>query len=93
MPAGTSHLQLYCRCCLTTALPAFVPAMNAARKITVRVPENLLRRAQQATGTGITPTIRKALELLAASGAYEAIRQLRGKVPRNLDLEELREDR
>ena len=72
---------------------ASVANMDAARKITVHVPEDLLRRAQEATGEGITPTIRKALELVAASSAYEEVRRLRGKVPLKVDLRQLREDR
>jgi len=72
---------------------ALVEVMDTARKITVHVPEDLLRRAQDATGEGITPTIRKALELVAASGTYEDVRRLRGKVPLKIDLKELREDR
>lgn len=72
---------------------AFIPIMDSAKKVTVHLPEDLLRRAQDATGEGITPTIRKALELVAASGAFEEVRRLRGKVPLNIDLKRLREDR
>lgn len=67
--------------------------MEAARKITIHIPEELLRRAQEATGEGITPTIRKALELVAASGAYDDVRKLRGKLRLAIDLKKLREDR
>lgn len=72
---------------------ASILVMNTARKITVHVPEDLLRRAQDATGEGITPTIRKALELVAASSTFEEVRRLRGKMPLNIDLKRLREDR
>lgn len=67
--------------------------MGAARRITVEVPADLLRRAMDATGEGFTSTIRKALELVAASGTFEEVRRLRGKVPLEFDLDELREDR
>jgi hypothetical protein len=67
--------------------------MKVRKKITVQVPADLLRRAQESTGVGIAETIRKALELLAAGGAYEKLRRLRGKVPFALGLRELREDR
>lgn len=67
--------------------------MDAAKKITVHVSESLLRRAQEATGQGITPTIRRGLELVAAGRAYEKLRSLRGRVNLDLDLEKLREDR
>ena len=65
----------------------------AVKKITVHVPEELLRRAQEATGEGITPTVRRALRLLAASRAYEDLRRLRGRVDVSVDLDELRKDR
>lgn len=67
--------------------------MEQAKKITVQVPQNLLRRAQRATRLGITPTVRQGLELLAASRSYERLRRLRGKVKFSLDLKALREDR
>ena len=54
--------------------------MEVARKITVEVPSALLRKAQRATGAGITQTVRAGLQLVAASGAYSALRRLRGKV-------------
>ncbi|MBA3966915.1 MAG: hypothetical protein H0X47_14320, partial [Nitrospirales bacterium] len=40
------------------------------KKLTLQVPDDLLTRATQATGEGINPTIRRGLELVAASGAY-----------------------
>lgn len=63
------------------------------KKVTVHVPADLLERAQRASGEGITPTIRRGLELLAASDAYRGLRQLRGKVKFTIDLDELRRDR
>jgi hypothetical protein len=44
--------------------------MKAARKITIEVPAELLEKAQEASGKGITQTVRNALELVAASNAY-----------------------
>ena len=67
--------------------------MAQVRKITVDVPEDLLRRAQKATGEGITATIRSGLRLVAARDAYEALRRLRGRVQFSVDWRELREDR
>ncbi|OGQ08244.1 MAG: hypothetical protein A3G32_08890 [Deltaproteobacteria bacterium RIFCSPLOWO2_12_FULL_40_28] len=66
--------------------------MEAAKKITIQISEDLLHKAQQVTGRGITPTIRQGLELIAASLAYEKLRSLRGKVKFSLDLQKLRED-
>jgi hypothetical protein len=54
--------------------------MKKARKITVAVPRDLLERAQQATGSGITQTVRTGLQMVVASQAYARLRQLRGKV-------------
>lgn len=51
-----------------------------AKKITVEVPDDLLRRAQDATGTGVTETVRRGLERVAADRAYAELRKLRGKV-------------
>lgn len=67
--------------------------MDAARKITVEVPEDLLDKAQQATGTGITQTVRAGLQLVAASQAYARLRQLRGKVTFRRTLAEIKADR
>jgi len=67
--------------------------MATARKITVEIPQELLEKAQQASGSGITQTIRTGLQLLAASQAYDNLRQLRGKVRFSRTWEELKEDR
>jgi hypothetical protein len=65
----------------------------ATRKITVEIPQDLLEKAQQASGRGITQTIRTGLQLLAASQAYDNLRQLRGKVRFSRTWEELKDDR
>lgn len=67
--------------------------MKAARKITVVVPDELVRRAKRATGLGLAPTVRKGLELVAARQVYADLRKLRGKVKVEIDLDDLREDR
>jgi len=67
--------------------------METARKITVEVPPELLKKAQQASGTGITQTVRAGLELVAASRAYARLRQLRGKVRFSRSVAELKSDR
>lgn len=43
-------------------------------------PSDLLEKAQRASGTGITQTVRTGLQLVAASQAYARLRQFRGKV-------------
>lgn len=67
--------------------------METARKITVEVPEELLEKAQQAVGAGITKTVRIGLTLVAASRTYSRLRQLRGKVRFSRTLTELKADR
>ena len=67
--------------------------VRTARKITVEIPVELLQRAQQASGTGITQTVRSGLQLVAASRTYARLRQLRGKVHFTRTLAELKADR
>lgn len=67
--------------------------MKTARKITIEVPDDLLSRAQKASGTGITQTVRTGLQLVAASHTYARLRKLRGKVRFSRTVEELKFDR
>jgi hypothetical protein len=67
--------------------------MEAARKITVEVLPDLLERAQRASGSGITQTVRTGLQLVAASEAYARLRRLRGKVRFTRTSAELKADR
>jgi hypothetical protein len=63
------------------------------RKVTVMLPNDLVERAVKATGVGLTPTIRKGLEAMAASEAFETILAMKGKArfPKNF-LKDLRRD-
>ena len=67
--------------------------MKEVQKITVEVPAELLQKARQTTGTGVTQTIRSGLELLAAAQAYARLRQLRGKVRFSRTVAQLKTDR
>jgi len=67
--------------------------METARKITVEIPRELLKKAQRASGTGITQTIRTGLQLVAASRTYARLRGLRGKVHFSRTFAELKADR
>jgi hypothetical protein len=67
--------------------------MKTTRKITVEVPRELLEKAQRASSSGITQTVRTGLQLVAASHAYARLRQLRGKVRFTRTLAELKTDR
>jgi post-segregation antitoxin (ccd killing protein) len=62
------------------------------QKVTVMLPRDLVERAKRASGLGITPAIRKGLEAVAATEAYEALRKLRGKERFSISLKELRGD-
>jgi hypothetical protein len=67
--------------------------METARKITVEVPLDLLEKAQRASGTGVTQTVRAGLQLVAASRTYARLRRLRGKVRFTRTSAELKADR
>ena len=63
------------------------------RKITVEVPDDLMDRALQSSGEGVTATVRQGLALVAAGRAYDELEELRGKIRLSIDLDALREDR
>jgi len=67
--------------------------MKSERKITVHVRSDLLDKAQKAARAGVSETVRKGLELLAASEAYDGLLKMQGKVKFSVDLNELRRDR
>ena len=67
--------------------------MATERKITVEIPAGLLEKAQRASGSGVTQTVRTGLELLAASDVYDRLLQMRGKVRFGRTFEELKDDR
>ena len=57
------------------------------------MPAGLLERAQRASGSGITHTVRTGLQLAAVPRAYARLRQLRGKVRFTRTFAELKADR
>jgi len=67
--------------------------MARLKKITVEVPADLLKKAQKATGEGVTGTVRQGLEKIVRSDVYERLIALRGKVHLTYDIDELRQDR
>jgi len=67
--------------------------MGTTRKITVEVPLDLLERAQEASGAGVTQTVRTGLQVVAASRTYARMRKLRGKVRFSRTAAELNADR
>ncbi len=67
--------------------------MGAARIITVEVPEELLERAQKASGEDVAGTVRKGLELVAVSDTCRELLKWKGKVPDADSWEDLKHDR
>lgn len=70
-----------------------IPSMGRVRKITIEVDEDLLARAQKQASDGVTGTVRRGLEILAAAGAYEKLARMRGKVKFSTSLATMRKDR
>lgn len=66
--------------------------MADTTKVTVALPSKLLSRAQRSTRAGVTATIRRGLELVAAARAADELRGLRGTVKFTVNLDRLRED-
>jgi hypothetical protein len=60
---------------------------HAVKKVTANLPAELLRQAQDTTGLGVTETLVVALQELERSRKRSALRELRGKVRFELDLE------
>lgn len=67
--------------------------MKTIRKVTLNLPADLLTKALESSGAGVTETVRQGLELVAASKAYEKLVKMKGKVRFDLDVKELRRDR
>ncbi|MDR2884900.1 MAG: hypothetical protein LBV09_07310 [Deferribacteraceae bacterium] len=67
--------------------------VSDVKKVTMYLPRELLERAIDSTGKGITETVRDALAEIIASNASAKIAQYRGKVQMTIDIDELREDR
>ena len=70
-----------------------ITSMGRLKKITVEVDEQLLHSAQKQSGDGVTGTVRRGLEILAAAHSYERLAALRGKVKFETDLATMRNDR
>jgi hypothetical protein len=66
---------------------------SKTKKVTMVLPEDLIKKAQECTGDNLTATVRRGLEVIAARTAYKALRKMRGKYKFSLDLNKLRKDR
>jgi len=78
---------------LARVFAGIITSMRRLRKITVEVDAQLLQRAQKQSRDGVTGTVRRGLEILAAADAYEKLARMRGKVKFSTSLETMRNDR
>ncbi|MGA2063066.1 MAG: hypothetical protein ABSG67_21550 [Thermoguttaceae bacterium] len=67
--------------------------MKTDQKVTVMLPKGLIEKAMKASGEGLTPTLRRGLELVAAKEAYRGLLKLKGKFDLGLDYEQVKKDR
>ncbi len=67
--------------------------MRNPKKITIEVNEELLKEAQAQTGRGVSETVRRGLQLLAAAYSFQQLRNMKGKVKFSKTLDELKDDR
>ena len=65
-------------------------AKDRMKKLTILVPEELLRKATEATRAGATPTVRMGLKLLTARRAYDRLLGLQGKVKFSMTWQQMR---
>jgi hypothetical protein len=66
-------------------------AKTGMKRVTVNLPDELLRDAEVATGQGITETLIAGLKLLAHRRAYTKALALRGKLDLQINLDISRE--
>ena len=69
---------------------AYTSGMERLRKVTANIPQDILEHAQRLTGKGITLTLVEGLRALDRNARRSALRQLRGKVGFELDLQRTR---
>jgi hypothetical protein len=65
--------------------------VEAIKRITANLPENLLKEATQITGEGITETLVRGLELVRKSQAFEKVKKLKGIDLSSIQLDTSRE--
>ena len=66
-------------------------AKTGTKRVTVNLPDELLREAEMVTGQGISETLIAGLRLLAQRRAYTKALALRGKLDLQIDLDVSRE--
>ena len=65
-------------------------AKSRMRKVTVLLPDDVLRRARRVSKKGITPTLRESLQAYASRDVYDRLLKMRGKGGFSLTWQELR---
>ena len=63
------------------------------KKVTMELPESLVKAALEETKQNLTETVRQGLEILISRRAGKTLASLRGKLDLKLNLSELRRDR
>lgn len=66
---------------------------RALKKVTMELPESLVKAALEETKESLTETVRQGLELLVSRRAGKTLASMRGKLDLKLNLTELRRDR
>jgi hypothetical protein len=67
--------------------------MAGLRRITANLPDDLLEEAMQASGKGVTETLKEGLRLVKRTRAHGKALRLKGKIRLDVDLEGSRERR
>ena len=68
-------------------------AVDEIKKVTANLPKDLLNRAVNETGEGVTETLRQGLKLILAQSAAAKLLDYKGKVQMSINLDEARADR
>lgn len=63
------------------------------KKVTMELPESLVKEALEETRQSLTETVRQGLEILVARKAGRALAEAGGRVDLKLDVADLRRDR
>jgi hypothetical protein len=66
---------------------------HTLKKVTMELPENLVKAALAETKQSLTETVRQGLEILVSRRASKTLAALRGKLDLKINLSELRRDR
>lgn len=70
-----------------------VNIMSEMQKVTFEIQPDKLKAAMEATGKGISETLREAVDRLVRIEAGKRLMQLRGKVKFNMDTDAARQDK